>query len=102
MKRGETGSTAKVAKSAQAECCVDAFEAASETVQEVYRARKKFPGNQHLLAALMEEVGELAKEMLEHGNSRHARTEAMQVACVAIRIMTEGDSDYTPDEGGAA
>ena len=33
---------------------------------EVERARKKFPSNEHLLAALMEEVGELAKAHLEN------------------------------------
>ena len=65
---------------------------------EISRARAKHPTNQHLLAALVEEVGELAKELLDNGNSEHAKTEAMHVACVAIRIMTEGDSDF----GGAA
>jgi len=70
------------------------FEALVEVSSEVNRARNKFPTNLHLLAALMEEVGELAKELLEHGNTAHARTEAMQVACVAVRIMTEGDEDF--------
>ena len=74
----------------------NAFRAVND---EVIRARNKFPSNQHLLAALVEEVGELAKELLENGNTDHSRAEAMQVACVAIRIMTEGDSDF---KGGAA
>lgn len=60
--------------------------------REVIRARMKHPGNAHLLGALMEEVGELAKELLEGTDNVYG--EAKQVACVAIRIMEEGDGDY--------
>lgn len=63
-------------------------------VREIKRARRKFPGNELLHAALSEEVGELAKELLQHGNTAHARKEAIQVACVAIRIATEGDATF--------
>lgn len=60
--------------------------------EEVCRARGKFPDNKHLLAALMEEVGELAKDLLE--NKEGFRIEAIQVACVALRIAEEGDGDF--------
>lgn len=61
---------------------------------EIVRARKKLPDNRHLLAALMEEVGELAKAHLENEGYDRIYQEAMQVACVAARIATEGDADY--------
>lgn len=61
--------------------------------QEIERARQKFPTNRNLFLALSEEVGELAKELLERGNGDSVRAEAMQVACVAIRIMTEGSGE---------
>ena len=69
--------------------------------KEIVSARKKFPNNTHLLAALMEEVGELAQAMLQFkyepykGVSRDdVKKEAIQVACVAIRIVTEGDATF--------
>ena len=60
---------------------------------ELKRARAKFPGNEHLLAALMEEVGELAQAYLK-GNVSEARVEAIQVACLAVRIIEEGDAEF--------
>ena len=60
---------------------------------ELKRARAKFPGNDHLLAALVEEVGELAQAYLK-GDASSARLEAIQVACVAIRIIEEGDMEF--------
>lgn len=60
--------------------------------EEVYRARCKFPRPDHLLVALMEETGELARACLQHGpRSEQARREALQVAAVALRIYEEGD-----------
>ena len=61
---------------------------------ELDRARAKFPANDHLFAALGEEVGELARELLEGGTRERIRAEAIQVACVAIRIADEGDGDF--------
>lgn len=68
---------------------------------EVHNAREKFPGNSMLLAALIEEVGELAHDLIEYrlkgGDDLHrkrSRLEAIQVACVALRIATEFDSDF--------
>lgn len=66
---------------------------------EIHRARAKFPHNRHLLAALTEEVGELAQAMLQGGNCQRQREEALQVACVALRIYEEGDSTFKDDEG---
>ena len=68
---------------------------------EVFRARTKFPGNALLLTALMEEVGELAKAYLQKADVASIRAEALQVACVALRIYEEGDptySDMTEDQ----
>lgn len=69
-------------------------------VKEIARARAKFPNNRHMLAALTEEVGELAKALVEE--DEEWRTEAIQCACVAIRVATEGDGDFEFSEKGAA
>lgn len=72
---------------------------------ELMRARRKFPGNDVMLAALMEEVGELANALLElrfaavcneeiSQRIEAVRKEAIQVACVAIRIHDEGDTSF--------
>lgn len=58
--------------------------------EELEKARSKFPSSDYLMTALTEEVGELAKAFLDEpmANVRH---EALQVACVAMRIYREGD-----------
>jgi NTP pyrophosphatase (non-canonical NTP hydrolase) len=61
---------------------------------EIVLARAKFPGNRHLLAALTEEVGELAKALLQGRPEDEWEREALQVACVAIRILEEGDAEF--------
>lgn len=61
---------------------------------EVCRARTKFPGNRMMLAALTEEVGEVAKALLQKLPADEVRKEAVQVACVAIRIIEEGDASF--------
>lgn len=64
-------------------------------------ARSKFPGSRFMLAALMEEVGELAQALLQDRDPEEWKREALQVATVAIRIYEEGDSsfdDITPAE----
>jgi len=76
---------------------------------EVARARHKFPNGKYLLAALVEEVGELSQAMMEASRGpdvSHARQprkrydrddiimEAIQVAAMAIRIIEEGDPDF--------
>lgn len=70
--------------------------------EELKRARSLHPGNAQLLGALMEEVGEVANALLEHGSgSDQVREECVQVATVAIRIAEEGDPAY-PRVGAAA
>lgn len=68
---------------------------------EILFARSKFPGNRFLLAALMEEVGELAQAMLQGKSEAEINAEAIQVACVALRIFEEQDAtfaDLKPEE----
>lgn len=62
--------------------------------EEVARARRKFPGNRFMLAALTEEVGELAQAMLQKKGPTDIRREAVQVAAVAVRIIEEGDASF--------
>jgi len=66
---------------------------------EVESARSKFPGNRHLLAALQEEIGELAEAYLKKKPVSEVRSEAIQVACVALRIYEEGDSAFDDWQG---
>ena len=61
---------------------------------EIQSAKAKFPGNRFLLAALTEEVGELARAYLQREGRERVRCEALQVACVAMRIYNEGDSTF--------
>lgn len=61
---------------------------------EIEAARAKFPGNRFLLTALVEEVGELAKALLQNQHPEEIEREALQVACVAIRIIEEGDATF--------
>jgi hypothetical protein len=62
---------------------------------EVMRARTKFPGNRFMLAALTEEVGELAQALLQKKDRAEIAREAIQVAAVAIRIIEEGDASFS-------
>jgi len=62
---------------------------------EVDIARSKFPSTNHLLAALMEEVGELSKALLEGEPPEHVLHEAIQVATVAVRIAEEGSLGFS-------
>ena len=57
-----------------------------DVCQEVESARAKFPTNKELFVALVEEVGEVARALQENGD---IYGESKQVACLAIRIMTE-------------
>ena len=60
---------------------------------EVKRARKKFPGENATNAALVEEVGEVSTAlMFEPWDAVIA--EAVQVAAMAVRLATEGDSTF--------
>lgn len=71
----------------------------SDVQNEVTRARIKFPDSKHLLAALMEEVGELANALLEEEYGRGVTSEmvyreAVQVAVVAMRLAEEGEPSF--------
>lgn len=61
---------------------------------EVMAGRKKFPGNRLALAALMEEVGELSRALLQRKPKAEIEREAAQVAAVAMRIFEEGDATF--------
>jgi hypothetical protein len=58
--------------------------------EELIRGRAKFPNPQGSMTALTEEVGELAKALLDEPWERVVE-EAVQVAVMAIRVATEGD-----------
>lgn len=62
-----------------------------EISAELRRARTKFPGPDATLAALMEEVGEVAKATMDESRER-VRKEAVQVAVMAIRLILDGDA----------
>lgn len=57
---------------------------------ELSRARVMFPRASATMAALTEEVGELAKALMDESPER-VRQEAIQVIVMAIRVITEGD-----------
>lgn len=71
---------------------------------EVARARKKHPSNRHLLAALVEEVGEAAQALIDHDmgftkgdnytTPADIYKELVQVACVALRIAIDSDPSF--------
>lgn len=67
--------------------------------QEVARAREKFPSSRLSMAALTEEVGELAQAMLKVAAGKwpkeRIQEEAIQVAAMAVRVATEGDPSFT-------
>lgn len=73
---------------------------ANEIDAELSRARKAFASNAHMFAALTEEVGEVARALLEGQAPAELRKECIQVAAMAIRIMEEGDADFSRGVGG--
>lgn len=66
---------------------------ASEILAELQRARAKFPGKNVTFAALVEEVGELAKATFEEPRV-NVRKEAVQVAVMAMRMVLDGDHTF--------
>ena len=63
----------------------------NDMTDELKSARRKFPSSDAAMVALVEEVGELAKAMLEESTDR-VWAEAVQVAAMACRVASEGDS----------
>ena len=71
---------------------------------ELILSTNKFPSNDHRLTELVKEVGELAKALLDQYEdatperaedyNQEIFAEAVQVASMAIRVMTEGDADF--------
>ena len=65
---------------------------------ELSFTRHHFPGNKMMLAALVEEVGELAQALIDHSRGKVTASkvygEAIQVATMAIRIAEEGSGEF--------
>lgn len=61
-----------------------------EVRAEFVRATTKFPNPVGSMCALTEEVGELAKAVMDEP-SANARKEAVQVATMAARVAIQGD-----------
>ena len=62
----------------------------SDQFGELQRAREKFPRPNLNMVALVEEVGELAKALLDEPYN-NVRREAVQVAVMAMRVAVDGD-----------
>ena len=75
---------------------IDAF--VNDILDEVQRARKKFPSALNLNVALMEEMGEFANAQLTQDASSVYK-EGIQVIAVVFRILSEGDKslDTSPE-----
>lgn len=63
--------------------------------REVDFAREKFPSSECSLAALTEEVGELAQACMDE-SADAIFAEAVQVAAMALRVAVEGDPTLVP------
>lgn len=61
---------------------------------EIQKATSKFPWPNPNLAALMEEVGELAQAFLQNKPHDEIFKEAVQVATMAARCAIEGDPQF--------
>lgn len=74
----------------------DEFIAAMQA--EVINARIKFPSSALSFAALIEEVGELAKALLKlragKGSTDNVIAEGVQAAVMVMRLITEGDASF--------
>lgn len=68
----------------------DTFDFLADVGLEVRRARGLFPDPSGLMTALTEEVGELARALLDESTER-VREEAIQVAAMAARVAIEMD-----------
>jgi hypothetical protein len=65
---------------------------------EVERARKLWPGNKNRLVALLEELGEVAKALLDYDSGvakdEDVYTELVQCLAMVIRLACEGDASF--------
>jgi hypothetical protein len=64
---------------------------ALEILDELIRARQKFRGDNVTTLALVEKVGKLAQATFEKSRAE-VRKEAIQVACMAMRVVLDGDA----------
>lgn len=64
-------------------------------LEETERAVTKFPQPNASMCALAEEVGELAKALMDEPSER-VWQEAIQVAAMAARVAVEGDPTIDP------
>lgn len=62
----------------------------AQVLDEVLRARAKFPGDRVMGLALAEEFGELIKAVLDESPER-VRKEAVQTAAMCVRLVLDGD-----------
>ena len=62
----------------------------SDILKELQFARTKFPNSRLTTIALTEEVGELAKAVMDEP-AENVRNEAVQVAVMAMRVVLDGD-----------
>lgn len=67
----------------------------TDIIAELKRAQTKFPSPNPNLAALMEEVGELARAFLERKSQDEVYNECIQIAAMAIRCAVEGDPQFS-------
>lgn len=72
--------------------------AALDAVKEATGAQAVFPGNKQMLAAAIEEMGEVAKALLDHDRGKakpeDVYAEAIQLAAMALRIAIEGSEEF--------
>lgn len=69
-----------------------------DCLEELDRARRKFPSANHSLPALMEEVGELAQAKLKWAagkqNESHMYKEGLQVVTMVMRVLFDQDDTF--------
>lgn len=72
--------------------------AANNAVKEARGSAVRFPSNEHMHAALGEEVGELANALIDHHRglktAQDVYNEAMQAAAMALRIALESSQEF--------
>ena len=71
---------------------------------ELNRARKKFPNNEDMLHAFVEEAGEVTREFLHHkwekGSNFKCYKELIQTIAMAVRLIQEGDPNFPYEPSG--
>lgn len=67
--------------------------ALNDVANELQKAREKYPDPRHLMTALTEHAGKLARAFLDKPMADVYR-EAVEVACIAIRLATESDPTH--------